>query len=558
MADTKMNGGRFIAETLKGYGLTHVFYMEAMLRFASLEMEQLGIRRIITHSEKSAAYMADGYARASGRAGVCMAQSVGAANLAAGLQDAYLASSPVLALTGRKSPEFRQRNAYQELDHDPLYAAMTKFHADIRDTKQLPVMLRQAFREAVTGRPGPVHLDMPNHTGRVMERSGMEEVPVIEDIYTRVPPFRPAAEQSAVDRAAEVLDRAERPVIVAGGGVRISGAGEAVLALARRGGIPVVASVDGKAVIDESDPLWAGIVGAYSMECANRTVHRADLVLFIGSGTGDQVTLDWRLPTPGTEVIQIDISPAELGRNYPGALGLPGDARTVTKQLTEAIKQQERSAWREEVAGYVQDWYGGQRNYLESTATPIRPERLCAEISEALPDNGILVADTGYSAIWAATMVRMSSSQLFLRAAGSLGWAYPASLGAACGAPERPVICFTGDGAFYYHLAEMETAGRYGIPSVTVINNNQAYSQGIGDITRVHRESGSSLDPATMYRFKPVNLSRVAGEFGLEAFRVEDQKDLPETLRKAVGLRTPVVVEVLTDIDARAAEPWAP
>jgi acetolactate synthase I/II/III large subunit len=558
VSDKTLSGGRFIAETLSGYGVSHVFYVEAMLRFASLDMEDLGIRRMIVHSEKAAAYMADGYARASGRPGVCMAQSVGAANLAAGLQDARLGCSPVVALTGMKTPEFQYRNAYQEIEHAPLYAPVTKMHAVVSQSDQLPVLMRQAFRVSVSGKPGPVHLDMPNHTGRTIETKQLHEQPSVDKEFAFCPPSRPFADEQAVSRAAEVLKTAKRPVMVVGGGARRSGAGEAILRLAELMDMPIVSTPDGKGVIDESHPLWGGIVGFYSMKCANQIVVSADAVLYAGSQVSDQTTYDWKVPAPGTKIIQIDIEPTELGRNYSGTIGLCGDARTVAEQLFSVTEAADRKAWLEEAAGYVSAWKMEQSGVLGSSNTPILTERLCSEIQNILPDDALLVADTGYSAIWAATLIRLRKGQDFIRAAGSLGWAYPASLGAKCGAPDRTVVCFTGDGAFYYHMAEMETAVRYGIRTVTIVNNNSAFSQGIDEVKKVHRDADSTRDPESMYRFSPVNLSRVAEEFGVKGIRVSSPDMIGSALREALNSPGPVLVEVLTGVESRAPAAWRP
>jgi hypothetical protein len=204
------SGARFIAETLKGYGVTHVFYMLAILRKTLVEMEDLGIQRILTHSEKSAAYMADGYARISGKPGVCMAQSVGAANLAAGLQDPYLAHSPVIALTGRKKPTAQYRNAYQEVIHAPLYESVTKFDANLDMVEQLPVLLAQAFREATAGAPRPVHLDLLGLSGEIIETAAIESAVNVDGLFSSAPAIRPEPEPGSVKQAAGLLQRRQR------------------------------------------------------------------------------------------------------------------------------------------------------------------------------------------------------------------------------------------------------------------------------------------------------------------------------------------------------------
>ncbi|HYA93082.1 MAG TPA: thiamine pyrophosphate-binding protein, partial [Thermodesulfobacteriota bacterium] len=214
----KMSGARFIAETFKGYGVTHVFFVEAILRGALVEMENLGIRRILTHSEKAAAYMADGYARVSHRPGICMAQSVGAANLASGLQDPYLGRSPVVAITGRKDPISRYRNAYQEILHQPMFDQVTKYNVYVDAAEQLPFLLRQAFREATSGAPGPVHLDVLGHVGKTTDKFEIDSEVIIEEPYTHYPAYRPEPESELLQKVVRVLEEAQRPVIVSGGG----------------------------------------------------------------------------------------------------------------------------------------------------------------------------------------------------------------------------------------------------------------------------------------------------------------------------------------------------
>lgn len=551
-------GARFIAETLKGYGVTHVFYMDAILRKTMVDLEELGVRRVITHSEKAAAYMADGYARVSYKPGVCMAQSVGAANLAAGLQDACLGRSPVIALTGKKPPLFQYRNAYQEVQHGPLFAPVTKYSAEVVTPAQLPYLLRQAFREATSGVPGPVHLDLLGHSGRPLEVAEEVLPVVIEESFTRYPAFRPEPEDATIEQAARVMSAANRPVIVAGGGVRISSAAAEVVALAEKLSIPVATSVNGKGTILDSHPLSVGVVGSYSARCANQVVAAADLVIYIGSNTGDQVTHNWQVPPPGTPVVQIDIDPAEIGRSYAGAIGVVGDAKAaLTRLLATAAPIADKKPWLQQVQSLVRAWHDEIEPLRQSNDLPIRPERLCKEISESLPENAVLVADTGYSAIWTATMVRLiHPGQTYLRAAGSLGWAFPAALGAKCAAPDRPVICFTGDGGFWYHLSELETARRHNINTVTIINNNSGLAQGINDIHAVYGNRPGN--PEELYRFEPVRFAGIAREMGCSGIRVEHPDQISGAIQQALGAGSPTVIEVFTGLHYRAPEPWVP
>jgi acetolactate synthase-1/2/3 large subunit len=554
----KMTGARFIAETLKGYGVTHVFYVDAILRKTMVDLEELGIRRVITHSEKAAAYMADGYARVSHKPAVCMAQAVGAANLASGLQDAYLGLSPVIAVTGKKPPLFQYRHAYQEVQHGPLFAAVTKYNADVVTPAQLPYLLRQAFREATSGAPGPVHLDVLGHSGRDIEAADATQSIVIEESFTRYPAFRPVPEDAAVERAARAIAAAQRPVIVAGGGVRLSSAAAEVVALAERLSIPVATSANAKGTIQDGHPLSVGVVGSYSVRCANQVVSEADLVIYIGSHTGDQVTHNWAVPALGTPTVQIDIDPAEIGRSYAGAIGVVGDAKMAVARLIAALPAKPASqAWLQRAQALVGTWRDEIAPLRQSDALPIRPERLCKELSDLLPENAVLVADTGYASIWTATMVDLKhSGQTYLRAAGSLGWGFPAALGAKCAVPDRPVICFTGDGGFWYHLSELETARRHNINTVTIINNNNGFAQGIGDVHAMYGDRPGN--PGELYRFEPVSFARIAEDMGCVGIRVEQPDQINAAIRQALATERPTVVEVMTSLDYRAPEPWAP
>jgi len=345
---------------------------------------------------------------------------------------------------------------------------------------------------------------------------------------------------------------------VAGGGVRLSAAAAEVLALAEQCSIPVATSVNGKGTLPDLHPLNVGVVGSYSARCANQVVSEADLVIYIGSHTGDQVTHNWTVPRAGTPVVQIDVDPAEIGRSYPGAIGVVGDAKMAVAKLTTALDgYRVAEPWLQRTHELVRAWRSEIEPLRQSTAVPVRPERLCKELSDALPENAVLVADTGYASIWTATMVQLTyPGQTYLRAAGSLGWGFPAALGAKCAVPDRPVICFTGDGGFWYHLSELETASRFNINTVTIINNNGGLAQGIDDIHSVY--GGRAGNPEELYRFKPVSFARIAQEMGCLGIRVEHPSEIGGAIRQALAAEQPTVVEVMTGLEYRAPEPWSP
>lgn len=560
MSETEViTGAEWLARTLAANGTTHVFFIDSVLRRTLIELGTLGVTRVLAHAEKSAAYMADGYARIAGRPGICFAQSVGAANLAAGLQDAYLGHTPVIALTGREPPHLHHRNTYQELPHHPMYASVTKFSADVEDASNLPRLLRQAWREAMSGSPRPTHLDLYGRSANIVEL-GMVNEPVAVDpaLQLTMPPYRPAPSDDEIERAAATLRAAKRMVIVAGSGATASGAGPEVLALGEALAAPIGTSLGARGIIPTRHRLSIGCPGNYAAPPANQIVHEADLVVFIGCHTGDQVTHTWRIPPLATQVVQIDIDPSELGRSYPHTLGLMGDPKATLAKLLAALGTLRRdTAFADRAAGIVARWREERAPKLANNTAPIVPDRLCAEITRALPEDGILVADTGYSGIWTSTLIEFNGTgQTYLRAAGSLGWSFPASLGAKCAAGKRKVICWSGDGAIYYHLTELETARRRGIAVVLVINNNSGFGQGWPNIQR--QQGNKPGDVRDLVRFGPTNFADVARVFGLRGIRVEEPSQIAPALRDALASDETVIVDVATDIDARAPEPWLP
>jgi acetolactate synthase-1/2/3 large subunit len=553
-----MNGAEWLARALAGTGMTHVFFVESVLRRTLLQLGDLGVKPVLAHTEKAAAYMADGFARVTGRPAVCMAQSVGAANLASGLQDAYLGRSPVIALTGRKEPSFQHRNSYQEIAHAPLFAGVTKFSTPVDSTTELPRLLRHAWRAALADTPRPTHLDFNGLQGDVIELGQTSELPIIDPEARQIPAHRSVADAADIERAAAALTAAQRVAIVAGDGAAASRAGPEVLALAEVLGAPVATTLGARGVIPTRHRLSAGVAGSYSAPPANRIVHGAELVLFVGCDTGDQVTLNWRVPSLETAVVQIDADPLEPGRSYRKTTGLVGDPKATLERLVQVIGQPARdNGFAQEAARIVADWRSTMAPMVESDAAPPRVERLCAEVTRALPSDGILVSDTGYSGIWTGTMIDLNGEeQTYLRAAGSLGWSFPASLGAQCAAPDRKVLCFTGDGGFYYHLAELETARRCGIPVTVVINNNSGFGQ---NLTGVRRIAGNRPGRGEeLIRFGPTDFTAVARSFGVEGVRVEQADQIAPALAAALEAGGPMVVDVVTDLEPRAPEPWAP
>lgn len=551
----KMTGAQVMADMLKGYDVSHVFMVPAVLRRSFAEMEfRTNIARIHAHGEKSAVYMADGYARASGKPGVCMAQVVGALNLAAGLRDAYLAHSPIIAMTGGRDPNTKFRQVYQEIDDMPAFEPVTKWNATVDSVHRFPDMIRQAFRIATTGAPGPVHLQFRGNEGQ-MDQEEAEMEPLCEPQFAQVPPFRPEPDLEAVQAALKALQAAKQPVIVAGGGVRASRAGAELVKLAEALNIPVATSLNAKDAIPGVHPLSVGVVGSYSRESANRVVAQADLVCFIGTTTNGMTTHFWAVPKIGTPAIQIDINPTALGRNYPLVAGVLGDARKTLAKMLELCDKGSaatRKPWVEKCQGIVKEWYAKYHDQLNSDAAPINPARMVNEFTKNVPDDGIVIVDTGHAGMWMGGMYDLRTpSQSYFRSAGHLGWAFPAGIGAKAAAPNRPVAVFTGDAGFWYHIGEIETAVRWKLNSVTIVNNNSGGNQSKRGFDRIY---GGTQTPQAreLWTYTKNNFAKIAEDIGAIGMRVEKAADLAPAMHKAFKADRPVVIDVVTDIEALA------
>ena len=280
-------------------------------------------------------------------------------------------------------------------------------------------------------------------------------------------------------------------------------------------------------------PLAVGVPGSYSRACSNQIVCEADLLFYIGSHTGGQLTNNYTIPPPGVKVIQLDINPAEIGRNYAISVGLQGDVRASLRQMlrsTEAAP--ERSAWIGRVRGMVSNWWEEADQHFSSDDVPMRPERLCNELSQHMPEDVILVSDTGHSGVWTGTMLDFRHpDQSYIRCSGSLGWGLPAAMGAKCARPERPVLCFTGDGGIWYHIAELETAVRCGINTVTLVNNNHSLNQERDGVEAIY--GGTSAGSDELWLFEDTDFAAIAESMGCLGITV----DKPGEIAGGAGAR---------------------
>jgi acetolactate synthase I/II/III large subunit len=530
-----------IAEMLSGYGVSHFFFVPVILPETVKRMSQRGILPVMTHGEKAAAYMADGYARISRKVGVCGAQAIGSTNLAAGLRDAYMARAPIVALSGEPDAEISYRNLYQDLDDHGAFEAVTKWNARVPGPSRFPDLLRQAFRSATSGVPRPVHLGVVGRTGNPGD-SPAEGVTRAEPRYGSAPGDRPMAAEPSVAAAVELLAAARRPVILAGNGVARSGAARELVALAEQLRIPVVMTLNGLATMGFDHPLYGGVAGEYGADFANAILLRADVLLVAGSSLGSMTTRNWSLIPADARIIQVDIDGAEIGRNFECAVPMVGDVGAVIAQLTAAASGRAPAEWAAEVADVRADWRAAVQESESSGAVPMRPERLFSMLCDEAAADAVMVGDTGHTAAWTARHIRLSGRQSIVRAAGSLGWGLPASLGVKCACPDREVICVTGDAGFFYHVSELETARRYGLKVIVVVNNNTSMNQ------ETFFWDPDSADQRKNWQFHDSDLAEIARGFGCHGARVDDPADFAAALDKARASGLPAVIDVRTDI----------
>lgn len=547
----RMKGQQFLAELVRRSGTKAVFFVPTFLYPTLVELAEDPVKRVLCHSEKAAGYMADGYAQASGTPTIVIAQGgPGATNLYAGLVDAWQSHTPLLAVTPVLSSSRYQGNSYQEAYVD--FRPVTKYDAEVRSIDRMAEFFGKAYREMTTGAPRPVHLYLD---GALEAAESEFDFRYLDQRFFSYPAFRPRADDDLVEQAVRELRRAERPVMVCGRGTVVSGAWEEVTALAEHLAIPVTTTLGGKGGIDDRHPLALGVTGSYRRPSTDQAITEADLVFYVGGHHGGATTNMRQMPKPGVRAIHIDINPAQPGANYPNVLPLVGDARTVLRQMLEVARPGKRGAhsvWVAKAQKGLREWRESEHEHMYGNAIPIRPEQLAIELVKACPENTLYVTDTGYVGTWAGVFMDLPAGKNFLHCEGSLGWAFPAAIGAKAAVPERPVVAFTGDGGFFYHLTELETAVRNRINLVTVVLNNQAMAFQT-HLLRTLWPASRDLDKLS--EFKGTNFANIAREMGAWGVRVTDPKDIGKAVRDAVDADMPAVVDVV--IDQAAVAPVA-
>lgn len=545
-----------LSREIRALDTQHFFLMTGRDNTLWIALQEAGVQQVLARSEATAVYMADAYARLTGRPAFAYgAYGPGAANVAGALAEPYWSSSPVVAVVSAMRRTERFRREYQELDQIPLFASVTKWGAEAAVAGQVPRLFREAVRHALTATPGPVYFGVP---GDIFEDDIQAyEGPMEDGEWATLPLRRPGATPAELDAVLAVLVAAERPVLLVGNGIHQSGAHDALRIVAERLAIPVATSSAGKGSIPETHELALGTVGRYSRKYANAAVRDADVVLAVGTQLGGLVTDSYKLISQATRLIHVTVDPEAIGLNFRTEIGLAADARAFLEGLADATDRagvpprtssnpyleglsRERAAWRERRAALAaRDGSDGR---------PMRPESIIAALNETLPDDAILLGDTGYAAAWSGALTDTKvAGRSFLRADGSLGWAFPAALGAQLAMPDRAVVAVTGDGGFGYHLGDLETALRLDLPVIVIILNNATLAFEAHVQTLLYDHLVPEVDD-----FRDVDYGQIASAFGVAGSRVTNGAQFRAALAQGLERRGPTVIDAVIDRDAIA------
>ena len=557
----QLDGGQLVVEMLKAYRVRHVFGVPgdtSLPFYEALRQAQGEVTHVLARDERAAAFMADVYAQVSFRPAVCEGPSgAGATYLAAGLAEAHASSIPVIGLTSDTPLSYEDRNVLTALDQPALFVPITKWRTLVKQAQQIPDALRQAFRIATSGRPGAVQVTLPMDVlaDRVPAPLLHAEAPCWQ-----YPAYRSRPDPGCVEQAVDLLLQAERPVIVAGGGVVTSGAWTELTALAEALGAPVGTSICGKGAISEHHPLSLGVMGGNGgRPYANAALQAADLILYVGCKTDSVTTDGWSLPprTTGQTILHLDVDPTEIGRNYSTAVGLVGDARLGLADLLAGVRTRGRKprpnplvASAEQISRFWADF----EVQAAATTRPIKPQRVIRALSRLLPEDSVVIADAGTPTPFSAAYLPSEAGRRIIipRGYGGLGYAIPGVLGAKLARPQATVVGLMGDGSFGMSAGELETVARLGLP-VTIVQFNNACFGWIKVSQQLFREGhafgvdfGADTDHAG-----------IARGFGLRGVRVENPEDVEPVLREALAADIPTFVDIVSECETTEPPPVA-
>jgi acetolactate synthase-1/2/3 large subunit len=514
----------------------------AIMPFYHALPEYPGLRHVLVRHEQAAAHAADGYARATGRPGVCVATSgPGATNLVTGLATAHMDSTPVVAITGQVPRAMIGRDAFQETDIIGITQPITKHSILVEEVEDLADAVREALTVAAEGRPGPVLLDIPKDVqqAKVDGRTGGPAVRRSSGPAFFDPTSRPPDRLSALSDATRLLAEARRPLIMAGHGIILSGAYQELLQLAERTGIPVITTLLGISGFPESHPLHLGMPGMHGEVHVNRAIQQADLILGVGLRFDDRVTGNLAAFARGAKVIHVELDPSEIGKNVATAVGLVGDAREILLQLLARVAPRDCEAWRGEIEGF-------RRERTESFRGDLSPTGILAAIDDAAGGRCTIVSDVGQHQMWVAKLYpyRRPNTHLTSGGLGTMGFAVPAAMGAALARPDEPVWAISGDGGFQMNMQEIATMVQEGIPVKMAVFNN-----GYLGMVRQWQQffHGRRYSATPIWSPDYVKLAEAYGIFGR---RVERGDQVDAAVREANAQPGPALVEFLIEQEA--------
>ena len=558
-----MRGAAALVEVLAASGVEHIFGLPGdtgVSFYDALRENQHRIRHIMTRDERSASFMADVYARVSGKLGVCEGPSGGGATyIVPGVAEAQGSAIPLLCLTSDTPVKQQDLNVLTELDQESLFRPITKWNRRVASAATLADATRRAVRMATSGRPGATHLSLP---ADVLEGETPDDAVYGIPDFGRAPALRTRPDPALIERAVAAIAGAERPVIVAGGGVLTSGAWNELTALAEGLNIPVATSINGKGSIAETSPVAIGLVGGNGARpYANETVAGADLVIFIGTRTESTTTSHWTLPAPsgGPRVIQIDVEPYEIGNSYPLVVGIAGDARLVLQDIVAAMSN--RKAIRERLADRIAGLLAARDRYWAEVdaeamerSSPIKPAHLVRLLRQQLDDDALIVADPGTPTPYLGAQYevrRPGRTTVIPRAHGGLGYALPGVVGAVMAAPGRRCVTMTADGSFGMACGELETIVRYNLPVVIIQCSNASFGW-IKELQHLyHGDRFFGVD------FNSLDYAAIARGFGFRAERVTDPDRLERAMHDAFADGGPYFLDVVTESPLTATPPVA-
>lgn len=538
-----MRGGEALLKSLENQGVDVVFgYPGGQLLPLYDMIYDSDLRHILVRHEQCAAHAADGYARASGKVGVCIATSgPGATNLVTGIATAYMDSSPIVAIAGQVPTGLIGNDAFQEVDTLGMTMPITKHNFQPITSKEIPEMVKSAFYIAGTGRPGPVVLDLPKD---VQE----QELDFENDVKINLPGYKPTRKGHPlqIKRAASLIGNAKKPVILAGGGVIISNSSEELLKLSELVGAPVTTSLLGKGSFPEDHDLSLGMLGMHGRLSANFAVDKCDCLIAVGCRFSDRTTGKISEFAKNAKIIHIDIDPAEIGKNVDVDIPIVGDAKIILSNLIRAISQNKMSSKSREWVNRVKDFKQTCIPKMSFDNTPLKPQQVIKEIAEAVDDDTIVTTDVGQNQMWMAHYFTSRKPKTFLSSGGlgTMGFGFPAAIGAKVAMPESDVVAVAGDGGFLMVSQELATVKEYDIPVVICVLDNRylgmvAQWQNLFYEKRLsHTHLGESPD-----------FVKLAEAFGVAADRVERPGELREVLSSAINSGEPTLIDVTIDPD---------